>query len=76
METQKIVNLFNLLMVSLQNLQQECIYVWYVINDQSNTEYGKGNENDSSINFETKVIKSNLCDFSDAYNRRYNSYKW
>ena len=40
---------------------------WYVINDQNNTEYGEGNENDSSFKFETKVIKSSLCDYSDAY---------
>ena len=39
----------------------------YVINDQNNTEYGKGNENDSSFKLETKVIKSSLCDNSDAY---------
>ena len=39
----------------------------YVINDQNNTEYGEGNENDSSIKFETKVIKSSLSDYSDAY---------
>ena len=40
---------------------------WYVISDQNNTEYGEGNENDSRIKFETKVIKSNFCDYSDAY---------
>ena len=26
-----------------------------------------GNENDSTIKVETKVIKPNLCDYSDAY---------
>ena len=31
------------------------------------TEYCEGNGNDSNIKFETKVIKSNLCDYSDAY---------
>ena len=45
------------LVLNLQNLQ------WYVINDQNNTKYGEGNENDSSIKFEAKVIKSNLCDY-------------
>ena len=40
---------------------------WYVINDQNNTEYCEGNENDSSIKFETKVIKSILCDYSNDY---------
>ena len=37
------------------------------INDQSNGQYGRGNKNDSTIKFETKVIKQNLCDYSDAY---------
>ena len=40
---------------------------WYIINDHSNREYGEGNENDSTIKFETKVIKPFLCDYSDAY---------
>ena len=40
---------------------------WYAIDNQNNTEYGEGNESDSSITFETKVSKSNLCDSSDAY---------
>ena len=39
----------------------------YVINDQNNTDYGDGDENGATIKFETKVIKSNLCDYSDAY---------
>ena len=39
----------------------------YVINDQNNTDYGDGDENGTTIKFETKVIKSNLCDYSDAY---------
>ena len=29
--------------------------------------YGEGNRNDESIKFETKVIKSSLCDYSDVY---------
>ena len=40
---------------------------WYVINDQNKTDYGEGNENGTTIKFETQVIKSNLCDYSDAY---------
>ena len=40
---------------------------WYVINDQNNTDYGGGNEDSTTVKFETKVIKSNLCDYSDAY---------
>ena len=55
METQRIVNLLN---------DSE---KWYIINVQNNGQYGIGNDNDSTINFETKVIKPNLCDYSDAY---------
>ena len=40
---------------------------WYIVNDKNNGQYDRGNENDSAIKFETKVIKSNLCDYSDAY---------
>ena len=40
---------------------------WYVINDQNNTDYGEGNESGTTVKFETKAIKSCLCDYSDAY---------
>ena len=35
--------------------------------NNSDNEYGRGGENDSTIKFETNVIKPNLCDYSDAY---------
>ena len=64
METQKIAKL-------LGNADSEsskfATRKWYFTNDQSNTDYGEGNENDTTIKFQTKVIKSNLCDYSDAY---------
>ena len=64
METQKIANL-------LGNADNESLKFatrkWYVINDQNNTDYGDVDKNGTTIKFETKVIKSNLCDHSDAY---------
>ena len=69
MRTQKIVNLLN----SSDNESAVELHSkfatrkWYIINDQNNGQYGRGNENDSTIKFETKVIKPNLCDYSDAY---------
>ena len=64
METQKIANL-------LGNADNESLKFatrkWYVINDQNNTDYGEGNEDSTTVKFETKIIKSNLCDYSDAY---------
>ena len=64
METQKIANLIN----DSNNASSEfATRRWYVINDQNNEQYGRGNENDLTIKFETKVIKPNPCDHSDAY---------
>ena len=64
MQTQKIAN-------SLGNADNEsskfATRKWYIINDQNNTDYGKGNEDSTTVKFETKVIKSNLCDYSEAY---------
>ena len=63
METQNIVNLLN----NYDNKSSKIATTkWYVINDQNRTNYGEGNRNDESIKFETKVIKSSLCDYSDA----------
>ena len=38
-----------------------------LLNNSDNGQYSRGNENDSTIKFETKIIKSNLFDYSDAY---------
>ena len=64
MKIQKIVNLLN---YSEELNAKLATRKWYIINDQNNGKYGRGNENDSNIKFETKVIKPNLCDYSDAY---------
>ena len=63
-KTQKILNLLN---DSDNDSSKFATRKWYNINDQNNGQYGRGNENDSTIKFETKVIKPNLCDYSDAY---------
>ena len=64
MSTQKIANLLG----DADNESSKfATRKWYVINDQNNTDYGDGDENGTTIKFETKVIKSNLCDYSDAY---------
>ena len=64
METQKVANL-------LGNVDNEFLKFatrkWCVINDQNYADYGDANENGTTIKFETKVIKSNLYDYSDAY---------
>ena len=64
METQKVANL-------LGNADSEtsefATRKWYVINDQNNTNYGEENEDGATVKFETQVIKSNLCDYSNTY---------
>ena len=35
--------------------------------DQNNTDYVEGNEDSTTVKFETKVIKSSLCDYQDTY---------
>ena len=64
METQKIANLLN---NSDNESSKFATRKWYIINKQNNGQYGRGNENYSIIKFETKVIKPNVCDYSDAY---------
>ena len=60
METQKIVNLLN---GSDNESSRFAKRKWYIINDQNYRLYG----DDSTIKFDTKVIKPILCDYSDAY---------
>ena len=65
MESQEIINLLN----SNDNESQKfATKRWYIINNQNtnNNAYGNG-EDSNTIKFETKVIKPNLCDYSDAY---------
>ena len=51
--------------MNLQNLQQENSR--YIINNQNNGQYNTGDKNGTTIKFKTKVIKSSICDYSDAY---------
>ena len=67
METQKIVNILS----DPDNEYSKFVTrKWYIVNDQNDGQYGRGNENDSTIKFETKVIKPSLCD------RRYKNCRY
>ena len=57
MELQKILNYFN-----ESNDSKFLIIKWNIVNDQSNATYDIGSE----IIYDTKVLKSNLCDYNDA----------
>ena len=64
LETQKILNLLG----SANNESSKfATRKWYVINDQNNTDYARGNEDSITVKIQAKVIKSNVCDYSDAY---------
>ena len=64
METQKVANLLG----DADNESSKFTTgKWYVINDPNNTDYIEGSQDGTIVKFETKIIKSNLCDYSDAY---------
>ena len=56
-ETQKIVNL---LKDSENESSKLATRKWYIINDQNNGQYGRGNENNGTIKFDTKVKTKSL----------------
>ena len=64
MELQKIINLLDYKDEDNPKFQTK---KWYVINDQNNGQYGKGDENEPTIKFSTEVVKPFLVDYSDAY---------
>ena len=64
MEAQKIANLLG----DAENESSKfATRKSYVINDQNNADHGEGDKDSTTVRFETKVVKSNLCDYSDAY---------
>ena len=58
MERQKILNLLN-----EANYSKFVTRKWNIVNDNSKANYGEGHE----ITYNTEVLKSNLCDYNDAY---------
>ena len=64
MESQKIINLLE---HSDDEESKSQTKKWYIINDQNNGQYGKGDQNNSTIKFSTEIVKPFLVDYSDAY---------
>ena len=60
METQKICNLLNKTDLDSKKFTTR---KWYIIDSQTSGNY----KNADPIKFDTKVIKPNLCDYSEAY---------
>ena len=46
-----------------ENNSKFMIRKWNIVNDQSNANYDAGNE----IIYNIEVLKSNICDYHDAY---------
>ena len=64
MESQKIINLLDHKDEDDSKFETK---KWYIINDQNNGRYDKGDENESTVKFSTEVVKPFLVDYSDAY---------
>ena len=62
MQHQKILNLFNEA-IYFKFVTRKWNIVKNIVNYQSNENYNVGNE----IIYDTEVLKSNLCDYNDAY---------
>ena len=65
MEAEKIINLLE--ESDDDDILKFATRKWYIIKDQNNEQFGKGDKNDSTIKLNTEVIKPNLCDCSDTY---------
>ena len=59
MEHQKILNL-----LYDANDHKFVTRKWNIVNGNSNSNYAAANE----ITYNTEILKSNICDYSDAYN--------
>ena len=68
MENQKIINLLDKIDTDSKHFATK---KWYIINDANNTNYGvnkdTGADNPDTINYDTRVLKPNLCDYAEAY---------
>ena len=68
MGNQKIINLLDKIDTDSKHFATK---KWYIINDENNTNYGvnkdTGADNPDTIKYDTRVLKSNLCDYAEAY---------
>ena len=68
MENQKIINLLDKIDTDSKHFATKKLYI---INDESNTNYGvnkdTGANNPDTIKYDTRVLKPNLCDYAEVY---------
>ena len=68
MENQKIINLLDKIDTDSKHFATK---KWCIINDENDTNYGvnknTGADNPDTIKYDTRVLKPNLCDYTEAY---------
>ena len=68
MEDQKTISLLDKIDTDSKHFATK---KWYVINDENNTNYGvdknTGANNPDTIKYDIRVLKTNLCDYAEAY---------
>ena len=68
MENQMIINLLDKIDADSKHFATK---KWYIINDESNTNYGVnkdiGADNPDTIKYDTRALKPNFCDYAVAY---------
>ena len=68
MENQKIINLLDKIDTDSKHFATKKLYI---INDESNTNYGvnkdTGANNPDTSKYDTRVLKPNLCDYAEVY---------
>ena len=68
MENQKIINLLNKDDADSKHFATK---IWYIINDENNTNYevnkDTGENNPDTIKYDARVLKPNLCDYAEVY---------
>ena len=64
MESQKIINLLDHKDEDDPRFETR---KWYIVNDQNNENYSKGDDVQSIAKFNTEIVKTFLCDYFDAY---------
>ena len=68
MENQTIINLLHKDDIGSKHFATK---KWYIINDENNTNYGEnkntGENNPDTIKYDTRVLKPNLCDYTEVY---------
>ena len=64
MESQKITNLLDHKEEDDPRFETKN---WYIVNDHNNGNYSQADDVQSTVKFNTEIVKHFLCDYSDAY---------